>query len=386
MSGCTQGSINANVVLIWKVGINNVGEGLQPGSRQDAVPTSKGFRKDTNRDPREAKFHPENARTVGGFMRSTVRLCFIIVNLMVMLGIAQAETLDRIVAVVNGEIILYSELQEQVRQVIKMSPDLNVEDPARRAKVEREVLQQMIRDRLADQEIQRLKIVVNQREVDEAIEGIKQENRFTEAQFDYLIQQQGMTRQQFRQQIKREMERSRLVDRVLKSKTIVTPEQIDAYLKEDQSGFGEKRRLAIIMLPYPEGADKQKVEQVDKLALDVISRLKAGEDFSKIAKQYSKGPAAEDGGDLGYFSTDELAPQIEAATHGLKPNEMTDLLKTPSGYIIMKVVDIQREKQAVADSNAREKARKQLLQKEMDRKFQDWVRDLESRSFIQISL
>jgi peptidyl-prolyl cis-trans isomerase SurA len=305
-----------------------------------------------------------------------------------MLGAVQAETLDRIVAVVNGEIILYSELQDQVRQVTKMTPDLNVEDPAKRAKVEREVLQQMTRDRLADQEIKRLKIVVTERELDEAMEAIKQENRFSDAQFDYVIQQQGLTRQQFRQQMKKEMERSRLVDRVLKSKTIVTPEQIDAYLKEGQAAFAERRRLAIIMLPYAEGADKQKIEQIDKLARDIMARLKGGEDFSKIAKQYSKGPAAEDGGDLGYIATDELAPQIEAATRGLKPKEMTDLIKTPSGYFIFKVVDIQLERQPnqAQDANAREKARKQLLQIEMNRKFQDWVRDLESRSFVQISL
>jgi peptidyl-prolyl cis-trans isomerase SurA len=331
-------------------------------------------------------FNPENTGMVGGTMRSSVRLCFIIVNLIVMFGLAQAETLDRIIAVVNGEIILYSELQEQVRQLAKMSPDLNMEDPARRAQIEREILQQMIRDHLSDQEIKRLKIVVTPREIDETIEGIKQENRFTEAQFDYVIQQQGLTRDQFRQQIKKEMERSRLVDRVLKSKTIVTPEQIEAYLKDGQGGFIERRRLAIIVLPYPEGTDKQKVEQIDKLARDIMNRLKGGADFSKLAKEYSKGPAAEDGGDLGYIATDELAPQIEAATRSLKPDEVTDLIKTASGYIILKVVDIQKQKQAAPDSTAREKARRQLLQTEMNRKFQDWVRDLESRSFIQISL
>jgi len=319
-------------------------------------------------------------------MRSTVRLCFIILNLIVMFGAAQAETLDRIVAVVNGEIILYSELQDQVRLLTKASPDLNMEDPARRAQVEREILQQMIRDHLADQEIKRLKIVVTPREIDETIAAVKQENHFTDAQFDYVIQQQGLTRDQFRQQIKKEMERQRLVDRVLKSKTIVTPEQIDAYIKDGQSSFSERRRLAIIMLPYPEGADRQKTEQVDKLAGDIMNRLKGGADFSKLAKEYSKGPAVEDGGDLGYIATDELAPQIESATRGLKPNEMTDLIKTPAGYFILKVIDIQKQKQATTDSTAREKARRQLLQIEMNRKFQDWVRDLESRSFIQISL
>ena len=96
------------------------------------------------------------------------------------------------------------------------------------------------------------------------IEGIKQENHFTDAQLDYMIQQQGQTRAQFREGIKKEMERSRLVDRVLKSKTIITQEQVDAYLKTDQTAFSEKRRLAIIFLPYPEGGDAQKTEEVDK--------------------------------------------------------------------------------------------------------------------------
>ena len=145
-------------------------------------------------------------------MRPIVRLCFTIVCLIAWFGVVRAETLDRIVAVVNGDIILYSELQVQIRLLTKMSPDLKMEDPARRAQVEREVLQEMIRNHLADQEIRRLKIVVTPRELDEAVDAIKQENHFTDAQFDYVIQQQGQTREQFRQGIKREMERSRLVD------------------------------------------------------------------------------------------------------------------------------------------------------------------------------
>jgi len=305
---------------------------------------------------------------------------------MVWFGGVWAETLDRIVAVVNGDIILYSELQVQIRLLTKMSPDLKMEDPAQRAQVEREVLQEMIRNNLADQEIRRLKIVVSPREIDEAVDAIKQENHFTDAQFDYVIQQQGQTREQFRQGIKRDMERSRLVERVLKSKTIITPEQVDAYLKSEESALAEKRRLAILFLPYPEGADAKKAEEVDKLARDIMNRIKAGHDFSKLAREYSKGPAAPDGGDLGYIATDELSPQIEAATRGLKPGEVTDLTKTPAGYFILKVMDIQREKQAKADSSAREKAQRQLFQIEMNRKFQDWVRNLESRAFIKISL
>ncbi len=315
-----------------------------------------------------------------------VRLSFVIMCLLAGFGAVWADTMDRIVAVVNGGIILNSELQEQIRLLVKMTPELKTDDPVKRAQIEREVLQQMVRDRLADEEIRRMKINVTPRDIDEAIEGIKQENRFTDAQLDAMIQQQGQTRAQFREGIKKEMERSRLVDRVLKSKTIVTQEQVDAFLNTNQASFSEKRRLAIIFLPLAEGGDARKTEELDKLAKDVMSRIKGGADFAKIATEYSKGPAAQEGGDLGYVAVAELAPPIEAATRGLKPGETTDLIKTPSGYFILKLVDVQREKQTAIDANTREKARKQLLQIEMNRKFQDWVKDLESRAFIQISL
>jgi peptidyl-prolyl cis-trans isomerase SurA len=319
-------------------------------------------------------------------MRPILKLCCVILCLAGGLGSVRADTLDRIVAVVNGDIILYSELKEQVRLLTKMSPEVKLDDPSKRTQLERELLQQMIRERLADQEIKRLKIVVTPREIDEALDTIKKENRFTDAQFDYVIQQEGQTREQFRQGIKKEMEHSRLVERVLKSKTIVTPDQIDTYLKSEQSGFGEKRRLAIIFLPFSEGSEGQKTEEADKRARDLLNRLKGGEDFFKLAKEYSKGPAAQDGGDIGYLAVDELAPPMAAAIRGLKTNDLTDLITTPSGYFIVKVLDVQKEKPSTVDASTREKAQRQLLQLEINRKFQDWVRDLESRAFIQISL
>ncbi len=235
-------------------------------------------------------------------MRSIMRLCFTIVCLIGgFSGVVRAETLDRIVAVVNGDIILYSELQEQIRQLTKTSPDLKMEDPARRAQVEREMLQQMIRDRLADQEIQRLKIVVTAREVDEALDTVKQENHFTDTQLDYVIQQQGQTREQFRKGIKKELERSRLVERVVKNKTIITPEQVDAYLKSDESALREKRRLAILFIPIPEGPQGQKTEEVDKLARDVHESFKGWGGFFQTGKGILQGSSSAGGWGPGLY-------------------------------------------------------------------------------------
>lgn len=319
-------------------------------------------------------------------MRSGARSCFVVVLMVLCSTLAWGETLDRIVATVNGDIILNSELQDRVRAMKKAMPDANAIDPAKESEFERTVLEQMIRDRLAMAEVKRLKITVTPHEVDEAIAQIKKENHFTDAQFEYMARQDGKTVDQLKEEIKKEMERSRLLDRVLKSKTVITDAQVDAYLKgggkpTDQAN---RRRIAVILIPNGKG-DKQS-EDGETLARDIHKRLKEGADFAKMAKQYSKGPAASEGGDLGFINSEDLAPAIAAATKGLKPGEITDPISTSGGLYIIKILDVQKEKLNAADDSSREKIRRQLFQKEVSRKFEEWIKDLESRAFIQISL
>ncbi|MDY0042861.1 MAG: SurA N-terminal domain-containing protein, partial [Desulforhabdus sp.] len=213
-------------------------------------------------------------------------------SLMGGIGLAQSETLDRIVAVVNSDIILYSELEEQVNLMQKVAPGLNLDNPKEREQFERETLQRMVRERLAEQEVKRLNINVDKRDIDNAVQSFKKENGFTDDQLKYVLQQQGKTLDEFRENIKKQLERSRLIERVLKSKTVVTDEQVDAYLQSNPvTGVGKERRhLAVILLPF---SDKSQVSDVEKLAQDIYERLKKGEDFARLAKQYSQGPAAQ---------------------------------------------------------------------------------------------
>jgi len=319
-------------------------------------------------------------------MRIKARLYCVILLMVFWSTVAYGETIDRIVATVNGEIILNSELKNRLRAVQRLSPETNTTDLARLAELERSVLQQMIRERLTEAEVQRLKISVGQRELDEAIERIKKDNNFTDAQLAYLVQQEGQTYDQFKETVKKELERSRLLDRVLKSKTVITEAQVDAYLATDKSDPGERRRIAIIFIPNSEGTPGKQNGDAEKLARDVYRRLKEGVDFAKMAREYSKGPAAEEGGDIGYINSDELAPAIGAATRGLKSGDMTDPINAAGGFYIIKLLDVQKEKMNPADAAVREKAQRQLFQKEVNRKFEEWIKDLETRAFIQVSL
>ncbi len=297
-----------------------------------------------------------------------------------------ADTMDRIVATVNGDIILHSELKERVKLMERVTPELKTADFSKQTEIEREVLQQMVRERLAEDEVKRLKINVGSREVDEAIENIKHENKFSDAQLRYMIQQEGQTFEMFRDGIKKELERARLIERVLKSKTVITQDQIDAFLKSGQGDSSkERRRIALIFLPEPEGG-KGGSGDMEKQAREILEKLKDGADFGKLARQFSKGPAAEDGGDIGLIGSDELSPPIAAATKGLKSNGVSDVIKGPGGFYIVKVLDVQKEKMDSADASSRDKARRQLFQNEINRKFEEWIKDLEGKAFIKISL
>lgn len=317
-----------------------------------------------------------------GIIGTIISTCTLVCILF--LGLARAETVDRIVAVVNDDIILYSELQEQAGVLEKMNPNINLSDPQSRSRFEREVLQSMVQERLAEQEIQRLKINVGKHDIDAAVAGFKRENGFTDDQLKYVLQQQGKTLDEFRDNIKKQLERARLIERVLKSKTVVTDEQVDGYLKSHPmtSDMSERRHLAVIFLPIP---DSSRAGQVESLAGEIHKKLKAGEDFGKLARQYSQGPAPEDGGDIGFIAVGDMAPAIASATRGLTANQFTAPMKTPQGYYIIKVVAVDSKPQKVDGSMSRDKARGLLLQEQIDKKYSQWISDLTEKSFIQIN-
>jgi peptidyl-prolyl cis-trans isomerase SurA len=319
-------------------------------------------------------------------MRVACRLCWAVIALFLWFGVAKAEVLDRIVANVNGHIILYSELLDSIHALEKVSPEIKRDEQTQMSRVEHEVLQQMIRERLTEDEVKRLKIVVTDHEVDEALGKIRQESGATESQMEALLQQQGKSIKQLRSDIKKQLEHRRLLDRVLKSKIVITDAQVDAYLKTGSVSGEARPRLAIIFIPSTENGRGKDADAAEKQARDVLNRLKGGADFGKMAREYSKGPSAEDGGDIGFISASELAAPIQNAIRGLGANQMTDVVKGNGGCYIIKVLDVERKTQNPTDPDLREKVRNKLFHEEMNRRFEEWVKDLESRAFIQISL
>lgn len=313
-------------------------------------------------------------------------------------GVVHAETLERIVAVVNGDIVLYGDLLEQMKMVEKVAPGLSLQDPDQKAKAEREVLQSLIRQRLAEQEVKKLKISVGKGEIDNTINDLKRDSGMTDEQFEQALSRDGMNLKQFRDKVKLELERSKLMDRTIKSKIVVKESQIDERMQSPVSASPspnlaeakERRRLGMIFLPLPENPSAEQLAQGEKLARKVLGKIKEGEDFAKAAREYSRGPGSFEGGDIGFVSPDELAPEIDKGLEGLSVGAVSDVVKTSRGFYILKILEVRKDSPAQLQSKSeppgREMVRRQLFMEELNRKYEEWIRELEKKAFIKITL
>ncbi|MDR3570490.1 MAG: SurA N-terminal domain-containing protein [Syntrophobacteraceae bacterium] len=306
----------------------------------------------------------------------------------------RAELVDRIVANVNGQIILYSDLQHQIAVLKKRMPTLDLTDPEQKSKVEHEVLEQMVQQKLADMEAKRLKITVSDSEINARIGELMKMNHLTPEQLQASLKANGDTLAKLRKQIKENIARQELVQRVLKSQVIISDQEIDAYLKWRQTQSSQdaqeanstnKMHLALIMLPVG-GANGGSSAEARKTGAKLVKELQGGADFGALAKQYSKGPAAQQGGDVGYMEPEDIAPFIAKAIHGMKKGQVSDLVQGPDGYYLVKILDVGSHPTNIASSTSREKVRQILYEQAMNRKYEQWLKNLESKAFIQISL
>jgi peptidyl-prolyl cis-trans isomerase SurA len=300
-----------------------------------------------------------------------------------------AKVVDRIVAYVNDDIITLSELNEKCSAFLaarKRNPYLRDQEPDPEH-VRHQILENLVDDRLAAREIARLKISVSSAEVDAALADIRKENNLTEEGLEAELRREGQTVDELRKRIRDELERARLIDREVRSKTVITDAEVEKYYQSHRAEFRAKvrRHLLSIFLPFGSENDPEKKGQVSALAEQVEERLSKGADFAAMAKRYSQGPGAEAGGDLGFFSEGELDPVIEAAIDKLKPGEISKVIATQSGLHIIRLVEVE----TVSDkpmAEVRDSIRRRLFQQEINKKYEEWLKGLRDRSFVKIQL
>ena len=302
-----------------------------------------------------------------------------------------AQVVDRIAAIVNGEMICLSELEKLsgliAREVERSNPALS---EAERTKVVQEkVLDQLISQKLLDQEAKRLKIEVSKKEVDQAIEEVQKRNAFSRRELLAILKNEGFTMETYREQIAREMKKGRLIEYEIKSKINITDDAIKEYYVKNMAKpeIKEGIRIQQIFLAVPPESSEEKIQELQNLAQNILESLQKGNDFGTLAQQYSQDPSAPAGGDLGFFQKGELLPALEEAAYRLKDGEVGPLIKSQLGFHIIKVLE-KREGDVKLDGwmKSRDQIKGVLYQKESERMFEQWLKNLKEKSFIEVRL
>ncbi|HET6906337.1 MAG TPA: peptidylprolyl isomerase [Rhodanobacteraceae bacterium] len=265
----------------------------------------------------------------------------------------QDASLDRIVAVVNDGVILQSELDQAVASVQHQYASHPEQLPPPDV-LQKQVLERLIMNKLQVQRAQDNGLRVSDDELDAAVATVAKQNNMTVPQLQQAMQQQGVDYTAFRGNLRDQLLIQRLRQQVMQSSAQVSDAEIDNMLANPAFKAGEVH-LAHIDIALPDGADAAAIAAGEAKAAKVESDLKSGKDFAAEAISSSNASDALEGGDLGWHRVDELPPAFAAQIEKMQPGEVSQPLRTPGGFTIIKVVEKRGAdaKQIVTEYHAR---------------------------------
>jgi peptidyl-prolyl cis-trans isomerase SurA len=253
----------------------------------------------------------------------------------------QGELLDRVVAIVNDGVVLNSDLDAEVYAVTERLHEQKLELPPQN------VLRQQVLERLVLQEIQvqhatKAGVKVSDENVNAALQDVAKRNGMTLTQLPEALARQGVDYPTYREEIRREITLQMLRQRDVMQHISVTPREIDQFLDKQAKTPSERNEYNVshILIAVGQEASQSQLDAAAKRAEDVYERAKGGEDFAKLAVAYSNSQTAFDGGALGWRKGSELPTFLTDIVAKLKPGEVSEPLRTPTGFHIIKLNEV----------------------------------------------
>ncbi|HZO03118.1 MAG TPA: peptidylprolyl isomerase [Burkholderiales bacterium] len=267
-------------------------------------------------------------------------LQFLILMLPIALAAQGVTPVDRIVAVVNKEVITATELadavgaaQRQLRRQGTPLPD--------RALLERQMLERLILDKAQMQLARDKGIRVDELQLDRAVQRVAQNNNMSLADFRRALERDNVPFQAWREELREQILMNRLREREVDDRVQVSDTEIDLFLAEAQAKPDSRVEYQIshILVRVPEQASPERIEQARARAQKALAEARAGADFASLAASYSDAPDALQGGVLGWRSHDRLPELFSAALGGMMPGTVTEVLRSPAGFHLLRLTD-----------------------------------------------
>jgi peptidyl-prolyl cis-trans isomerase SurA len=266
---------------------------------------------------------------------------------------AADTVIEEIIARINGAIITRSELIKSLEQTKQEVHDKFGAGPAadeEQSKRNKDILRDMIDQQLLVQKAQDLGITGDTEVIKRLDEIRKSMNLDSMEAVQKAAEAQGISYEDFKQNLKNQIVTQQVIRREVGSHVLVKPEEIKQFYDDHQKEFtrAETLRLSeILVSTQPPSADKnspplsdaQRVEAAQKKADEALAAIRKGDNFEEVAKKYSEGPSAAQGGDLGEFKRGTMARELEDRTFAMKPGDVTDVIRTKQGFVILKVAE-----------------------------------------------
>lgn len=291
--------------------------------------------------------------------------------------------LPDVLARVNGETITKTDFEKAVKNIEARAGGPVPAD--QRDRIYRGLLDQLIGYKLLQQETKARKVVVPDADVNARIADIQKQFPNEDA-FKQALQQQNVTLDQLKSDARADMAVDKLITDAIGSKLTVKPEDVEVFYQANQDHFkqGERVRASHILIQVPKDADAATKAQARAKAEDLLKQVKAGKDFAELAKANSQDPgSAPNGGDLGYFQQGEMVGPFNDAAFALKPGQVSNVVETPFGFHIIKVID----KQAggvVPFEQAKPQIQQYLEQQNRQKETQAFVEGLRNKGKVEI--
>ncbi|MCC6610287.1 MAG: peptidylprolyl isomerase [Burkholderiales bacterium] len=247
---------------------------------------------------------------------------------------------DRIVAIVNKDVITMQELQERTERVSLQLRRQGAPLPPADV-LQRQVLERMITDLVQVQFAKESGVSISEADLDRTLARIAQQNNLAPAAFRQAVEREGMDWARFRDDIRSEMLISRLREREVDSKIQVSDGEVDAFLEDNRAGpdASPEYDLSHILVRVPEQAGPEQIEARRRRAEEALAQIRGGVDFRQVAVTYSDAPDALQGGGMGWRSADRLPEIFVNTLASMRPGEVSEILRSPAGFHILRMND-----------------------------------------------
>jgi peptidyl-prolyl cis-trans isomerase SurA len=295
---------------------------------------------------------------------------------------------DRVVAVVNQEIITLSEVEKRIPPVKdEIVTEDRLEKQERMQALCRQVLEKLIEEKLIDQEVKKSGVKISSKDIEATVEEVKRRNGATQEDLEKALAVEGLTVETYKKQIEKSLQRQKLINWSVKIEEKAGEKELREFYQKNTSRYrtNETYRPGQILFVIPKEATPEEIREIRKKCQKVLEKIKKGEDFGEMALLYSEDSSRRDHGDLGFFRKGELLPVFEREALRLKIGEVSGIVRTEFGFHIIKLLD-RKGTDPLPFEEVIERVKADYYDGEMEKGFKQYLSTLKEKAVIEIKL